>query len=80
MQLRGRKRSTAAAMAVIGSLLGGAVASAPPGFLAGPSAPDGPTAAPGTAGAGGGAGGGGLAAPGPPRVPGAATPRAGPAR
>ncbi|MGW7450691.1 beta-N-acetylglucosaminidase domain-containing protein [Streptomyces sp. NPDC054787] len=39
MQLRGRKRTTAAAVAVIGSLLGGAVASAPPGVLATPSSP-----------------------------------------
>lgn len=39
MQLRGRKRATAAAVAVIGSLLGGAVAAAPRGALAAPSAP-----------------------------------------
>ncbi|MFD8883290.1 beta-N-acetylglucosaminidase domain-containing protein [Streptomyces erythrochromogenes] len=75
MQLRGRKRSTAAAMAVIGSLLGGAVASAPPGFLAGPSAPDGPTAAPGTAGAAGAAGVGANGTVGPVLDPGADTPR-----
>ncbi|MEU9373026.1 beta-N-acetylglucosaminidase domain-containing protein [Streptomyces sp. NPDC048255] len=42
MQLRGRKRTTAAAVAVIGSLLGGAVAAAPPGALAAPSVPAGP--------------------------------------
>ncbi|WTQ59793.1 beta-N-acetylglucosaminidase domain-containing protein [Streptomyces sp. NBC_00158] len=36
MQLRGRKRTTAAAVAVIGSLLGGAVASAPPRIGAAP--------------------------------------------
>ncbi|MFD3720481.1 beta-N-acetylglucosaminidase domain-containing protein [Streptomyces sp. NPDC058674] len=40
MQLRGRKRATAAAVAVIGTLLGGAVASAPPGVFTTPSAPD----------------------------------------
>ncbi|RKT04741.1 hyaluronoglucosaminidase [Streptomyces sp. 3211.6] len=34
MQLRGRKRTTAAAVAVIGSLLGGAAASVPEGMLA----------------------------------------------
>ncbi|MFD4245555.1 beta-N-acetylglucosaminidase domain-containing protein [Streptomyces sp. NPDC058525] len=44
MQLRGRKRATAAAVAVIGSLLGGAVAAAPRGAFAVPSVP----AAPGT--------------------------------
>ncbi|MFD9412535.1 beta-N-acetylglucosaminidase domain-containing protein [Streptomyces sp. NPDC059989] len=53
MQLRGRKRATAAAVAVIGTLLGGAVAAAPPGAFAAPSAPtapDGPAQdpAPGT--------------------------------
>ncbi|MEU9035535.1 beta-N-acetylglucosaminidase domain-containing protein [Streptomyces sp. NPDC048352] len=36
MQLRGRKRTTAAAVAVIGTLLGGAVASAPPRITAAP--------------------------------------------
>ncbi|WP_327414047.1 beta-N-acetylglucosaminidase domain-containing protein [Streptomyces sp. NBC_01233] len=46
MQLRGRRRTTAAAVAVIGTLLGGAVSAAPPGSLAGPSAPDGPTRTP----------------------------------
>ncbi|WP_405830145.1 beta-N-acetylglucosaminidase domain-containing protein [Streptomyces sp. NBC_00105] len=71
MQLRGRKRSTAAAIAVIGSLLGGAVAAAPPGTLTAPSVPDVPTRAPG----------GGAAAPaangtvGPVLDPGADTPR-----
>lgn len=70
MQLRGRKRSTAAAIAVIGSLLGGAVAAAPPGTLTAPSVPDVPTRAPG----------GGAAAPaangtvGPVLDPGADTP------
>ncbi|MFJ3832372.1 beta-N-acetylglucosaminidase domain-containing protein [Streptomyces sp. NPDC090046] len=51
MQLRGRRRTTAAAVAVIGSLLGGAVSAGPPAALAGPSAPDGParTPAPGSA-------------------------------
>ncbi|MGR4879008.1 beta-N-acetylglucosaminidase domain-containing protein [Streptomyces sp. LARHCF249] len=44
MQLRGRKRATAAAVAVIGSLLGGAVAAAPRGVSAAPFVP----AAPGT--------------------------------
>ncbi|MFJ2594655.1 beta-N-acetylglucosaminidase domain-containing protein [Streptomyces erythrochromogenes] len=75
MQLRGRKRSTAAAIAVIGSLLGGAVASAPLGFLASPSLPDGPTAAPGTAGAAGAAGVGANGTVGPVLDPGADTPR-----
>ncbi|MFF9980814.1 beta-N-acetylglucosaminidase domain-containing protein [Streptomyces erythrochromogenes] len=75
MQLRGRKRSTAAAIAVIGSLLGGAVASAPLGFLASPSLPDGPTAAPGTAGAAGAGGVGANGAVGPVLDPGADTPR-----
>ncbi|MER5807143.1 beta-N-acetylglucosaminidase domain-containing protein [Streptomyces sp. NPDC002033] len=58
MQLRGRKRSTAAAVAVIGSLLGGAVASAPAGSTgtpntsgaprsdAGPAAPAAPVPVP----------------------------------
>lgn len=53
MQLRGRKRTTAAAMAVIGALLGGAVSSAPTGTLAIGSAPAGPDREPGpVAGAG----------------------------
>ncbi|MBZ9595916.1 beta-N-acetylglucosaminidase domain-containing protein [Streptomyces erythrochromogenes] len=72
MQLRGRKRSTAAAIAVIGSLLGGAVASAPLGFLASPSLPDGPSTAPGAAGA---SGVGANGAVGPVLDPGADTPR-----
>lgn len=42
MQLRGRKRATAAAIAVIGSLLGGAVAAAPRGAAAAPYAPAAP--------------------------------------
>ncbi|MEV7557870.1 hypothetical protein AB0O33_09440, partial [Streptomyces sp. NPDC089795] len=42
MQLRGRRRNTAAAVAVIGTLLGGAVSSAPPGIFAAPTAPDRP--------------------------------------
>ncbi|MGW0390814.1 beta-N-acetylglucosaminidase domain-containing protein [Streptomyces sp. NPDC003042] len=51
VQLRGRKRATAAAVAVIGTLLGGAVASGPPGAVAAPSAPaptapEGPAAVP----------------------------------
>ncbi|MFI1281459.1 beta-N-acetylglucosaminidase domain-containing protein [Streptomyces sp. NPDC020858] len=77
MQLRGRKRSTAAAVAVIGSLLGGAVSAAPPGTLAAPSAPDAPTRAP----AGGGAVATGANAAGangtvgPVLDPGADTPR-----
>ncbi|MFJ1867644.1 beta-N-acetylglucosaminidase domain-containing protein [Streptomyces sp. NPDC088097] len=45
MQLRGRKRATAAAIAVIGSLLGGAVAADAPVSVTGSSAPD-PSAAP----------------------------------
>ncbi|MFD9084623.1 beta-N-acetylglucosaminidase domain-containing protein [Streptomyces erythrochromogenes] len=75
MQLTGRKRSTAAAIAVIGSLLGGAVASAPLGFLASPSLPDGTTAAPGTAGAAGASGVGANGTVGPVLDPGADTPR-----
>ncbi|MFE7182466.1 beta-N-acetylglucosaminidase domain-containing protein [Streptomyces erythrochromogenes] len=75
MQLRGRKRSTAAAIAVIGSLLGGAVASAPLGFLASPSLPDGTTGAPGTAGAAGAGGVGANGTVGPVLDPGADTPR-----
>ncbi|MFE6838974.1 beta-N-acetylglucosaminidase domain-containing protein [Streptomyces sp. NPDC057705] len=71
MQLRGRKRSTAAAIAVIGSLLGGAVAAAPPGTLTAPSAPDVPTLAPGGGGAAPAANGG----VGPVLDPGADTPR-----
>ncbi|MET9319008.1 beta-N-acetylglucosaminidase domain-containing protein [Streptomyces sp. NPDC003038] len=39
MRLRGRKRATAVAVAVIGTLLGGAAASGPPGALTAPSAP-----------------------------------------
>ncbi|MFD7263850.1 beta-N-acetylglucosaminidase domain-containing protein [Streptomyces sp. NPDC059874] len=42
MQLRGRKRTTAAAVAVIGSLLGGAVSSSPAGTFAIASGPTGP--------------------------------------
>ncbi|MDX3532787.1 beta-N-acetylglucosaminidase domain-containing protein [Streptomyces sp. MB09-01] len=72
MQLRGRKRSTAAAIAVIGSLLGGAVAAAPPGTLTAPSAPDTPTRTP----AGGGAAVGANGTVGPVLDPGADTPRA----
>ncbi|MBT2482556.1 beta-N-acetylglucosaminidase domain-containing protein [Streptomyces sp. ISL-94] len=69
MQLRGRKRATAAAVAVIGTLLGGAVAAAPPGAFAAPSAPAAPGGpaqdpAPGTG-----------PAPGPVPDPGADTPR-----
>ncbi|MFJ3974766.1 beta-N-acetylglucosaminidase domain-containing protein [Streptomyces sp. NPDC090021] len=75
MQLRGRKRSTAAAIAVIGSLLGGAVASAPLGFLASPSLPDGPTTTPGAGGAAGAAGVGANGTVGPVLDPGGDTPR-----
>ncbi|MCJ1677301.1 beta-N-acetylglucosaminidase domain-containing protein [Streptomyces sp. APSN-46.1] len=39
MQLRGRKRTTAAAVAVIGTLLGGSVIAGPPGAFATPTAP-----------------------------------------
>ncbi|MEV6728762.1 beta-N-acetylglucosaminidase domain-containing protein [Streptomyces sp. NPDC051364] len=39
MQLRGRKRATAAAVAVIGTLLGGGVFAGPPAAFAAPSAP-----------------------------------------
>ncbi|WP_405709349.1 beta-N-acetylglucosaminidase domain-containing protein [Streptomyces xanthophaeus] len=67
MQLRGRQRTTAAAVAVIGSLLGGAVAAAPPGALAAPSAPA------GTAGAA--TDPAGATAAGPLLDPGADTPR-----
>ncbi|WP_314244691.1 beta-N-acetylglucosaminidase domain-containing protein [Streptomyces kutzneri] len=70
MQLRGRRRNTAAAVAVIGTLLGGAVSSAPPGTFAAPTAPDRPAP---------GAGPGATpvsAAAGPVLDPGADTPRA----
>ncbi|MFG2979907.1 beta-N-acetylglucosaminidase domain-containing protein [Streptomyces sp. NPDC048258] len=70
MQLRGRKRTTAAAVAVLGTLLGGAVASAPPGFLAAPSGPSGPSATGGPA-----KDPAPVAAPGPVLDPGADTPR-----
>lgn len=60
MQLRGRKRATAAAVAVIGTLLGGAVADAPPWVSAAPSAPVGPAREPAPG-----------AAPGPAADPGA---------
>ncbi|MFD8891068.1 beta-N-acetylglucosaminidase domain-containing protein [Streptomyces sp. NPDC059566] len=66
MQLRGRRRNTAVAAAVIGTLLGGAVASAPPGSLAAPSAPTGPGRVPAS----------GIALGGPALDPGADTPRA----
>ncbi|MEU9160160.1 beta-N-acetylglucosaminidase domain-containing protein [Streptomyces sp. NPDC048424] len=75
MQLRGRKRSTAAAIAVIGSLLGGAVAAAPPGTLTAPSAPDSPPLAPGGGGATAGSAVGANGAAGPVLDPGADTPR-----
>ncbi|MCZ4084233.1 glycoside hydrolase family 20 zincin-like fold domain-containing protein, partial [Streptomyces antarcticus] len=58
MQLRGRKRATAAAVAVIGTLLGGAVADAPPGAFAVAGAPVGPAREPAPA-----AGRGAAAAP-----------------
>ncbi|MFD9306179.1 beta-N-acetylglucosaminidase domain-containing protein [Streptomyces sp. NPDC060048] len=48
MQLGGRKRATAAAVAVIGTLLGGSVTAGPPGAFAAtaaPGTPGGPTAA-----------------------------------
>ncbi|GHB40262.1 hypothetical protein GCM10010347_07290 [Streptomyces cirratus] len=44
MQLRGRRRATAAAVAVIGTLLGGSTVTGPPGAFAAPARP----AAPGT--------------------------------
>ncbi|MFF4431976.1 beta-N-acetylglucosaminidase domain-containing protein [Streptomyces sp. NPDC001513] len=76
MQLRGRKRSTAAAIAVIGSLLGGAVAAGPPGTLTAPSAPDSPPLAAGGGGASAaGASAGANGAVGPVLDPGADTPR-----
>lgn len=50
MGFRGRKRATAAAVAVIGTLLGGSVAATPAGALAAPAAPGTP-GAPGTRGA-----------------------------
>ncbi|CAM5443086.1 hypothetical protein SAVIM338S_02665 [Streptomyces avidinii] len=46
MQLRGRKRATAAAVAVIGTLLGGSVAVGPPGAFAAPNSPSAPGLAP----------------------------------
>ncbi|MGW0362588.1 beta-N-acetylglucosaminidase domain-containing protein [Streptomyces sp. NPDC002990] len=51
MRLRGRKRATAVAVAVIGTLLGGAVASGPPRVFAAPSAPTGPAQDPAAGGA-----------------------------
>ncbi|MFG2994019.1 beta-N-acetylglucosaminidase domain-containing protein [Streptomyces sp. NPDC048257] len=71
MQLRGRRRTTAAAVAVIGSLLGGAVSAAPPGALTAPSAPDGPVRTPPP-----GAAAPGAVLAGPVLDPGADTPRA----
>ncbi|MER7463513.1 beta-N-acetylglucosaminidase domain-containing protein [Streptomyces sp. NPDC097981] len=80
MQLRGRKRTTAAAVAVIGTLLGGGVFAGPPAALAAPGAPAvpgpdpsaGPAAGPGSDPAAGQA-----AAPGtgPVLDPGSDTPR-----
>lgn len=52
MQLRGKKRATAAAIAVMGTLLGGATASGPQVMSASPSAPDTPDTPPSTPGAG----------------------------
>ncbi|MFJ3860012.1 beta-N-acetylglucosaminidase domain-containing protein [Streptomyces sp. NPDC090085] len=46
MQLRGRKRSVAAAAVVVGTLLGGAVSAAPPGIFAAPAAPASPAREP----------------------------------
>ncbi|MEU8773910.1 beta-N-acetylglucosaminidase domain-containing protein [Streptomyces sp. NPDC048606] len=79
MQLRGRKRSAAAAVAVLGTLWGGSVASAPLGFLAASGTPTGPgaggpAAAPGAASTGG-AVPAGATAPGPPLDPGSDPPR-----
>ncbi|MEU5805641.1 beta-N-acetylglucosaminidase domain-containing protein [Streptomyces sp. NPDC047718] len=59
MQLKGRKRTTAAAIAVIGALVGGAVVAGPLGSLVASSAPD----AAGGPGPGVGTGGGAAAAP-----------------
>lgn len=42
MQLRGSKRATAAAVAVIGTLLGGSVVAGPPGAFAAPNSPSAP--------------------------------------
>ncbi|MEU3775101.1 beta-N-acetylglucosaminidase domain-containing protein [Streptomyces sp. NPDC032472] len=63
MQLRGRKLATAAAAAVIGTLLSGSsVVSGPPGAFAGASAPD-PAGGPGPAAAGAAGAAGAAAAP-----------------
>ncbi|MET9883675.1 beta-N-acetylglucosaminidase domain-containing protein [Streptomyces sp. NPDC006430] len=72
MQLRGRKRTTAAAVAVIGTLLGGGMYVGPPGAFAAPSAPTlpvpDPAAGPGSDPAAG-------AAAGPVLDPGSVAPR-----
>ncbi|MEU2389716.1 hypothetical protein ABZ607_03465, partial [Streptomyces sp. NPDC007369] len=60
MQLKGRKRTTAAAIAVIGALVGGAVVAGPLGSLVASSAPD----AAGGPGPGVGTGNGAAAGPG----------------
>ncbi|MGW0751087.1 beta-N-acetylglucosaminidase domain-containing protein [Streptomyces sp. NPDC002587] len=72
MQLRGSKRATAA-VAVLGTLLGGAVSAAPPGALSAPSAPGVPSVPGGSGGAAREAAAAG--APGPLLDPGADTPR-----
>lgn len=69
MQLRGSKRATAA-VAVLGTLLGGAVASSPPGAVSAPSVPSTPGGS-GTAAKEAAA----ASAPGPLLDPGADTPR-----
>ncbi|MCX5198245.1 beta-N-acetylglucosaminidase domain-containing protein [Streptomyces sp. NBC_00249] len=76
MQLRGRKRSTAAAVAVIGSLLGGAVASAPTALVAAPGTPTGPAKTRPDAGSGSAAVPASAGAPGAPLDPGSDPPRA----
>ncbi|MFD3807742.1 beta-N-acetylglucosaminidase domain-containing protein [Streptomyces sp. NPDC058619] len=73
MQLRGRKRATAAAVAVIGTLLGGAGAAAPPAALAVAGAPEGPAREPAPA-----AGRGAAAAPATAAAPASASPAADP--
>ncbi len=76
MQLRGRKLATAAAAAVIGTLLGGSVVAGPPGAFAAPSAPTVPVPDPVGGPAPGAPAGAAAGAPsGPLLDPGAVAPR-----
>ncbi|MFF3426636.1 beta-N-acetylglucosaminidase domain-containing protein [Streptomyces sp. NPDC002602] len=80
MQLRGKKRATAAAIAVMGTLLGGATASGPLVMSASPSAPDTPDPpaskpGAGTASANGAAPASSGVSPGPVLDPGTDAPR-----